>query len=83
MRRRTEAVSVPITARALIQRLNRRLRHDNAKLCATRSNQDRPRQGDYYIVDLTINGVVGWDVDPEALGRELGALQPWERVVNR
>ena len=72
-------VTAPVSMRALIQRINRKLRPDHQRLqCA------RPRAassvGKYFITDFNRNWIVGQRVNPEALGRELGALAEWEHV---
>ena len=36
--------------------------------------------GRYFVVDLKRNVVAYSDVDLEQLGRELGVLQPWEKL---
>jgi len=72
---------VPVTMRALIQRINRILAKDTEKLKIPRSNRARQELGEFYVLDLRINGVLQKHVDPEELGRELGVLQDYERVV--
>jgi len=37
--------------------------------------------GEYFVVDIATNTVVEKQVDPEDMGRELEALQPFEEVV--
>ncbi len=75
--RMTKKPTMPVTARALIQRINRKLTAEGQRLKAPRG---RPHGGDYFIVHVTRHAVTRTDVDLEALGRELGALQPWERL---
>jgi hypothetical protein len=36
--------------------------------------------GRHYVLDWNDNVITQNDVDPEALGRELGVLKPWEEV---
>jgi DDE superfamily endonuclease len=38
--------------------------------------------GDFYVLDYRSNAITTKGVDPEAYGREIGALQAWERVVS-
>lgn len=71
---------VPVTMRALIQRINRRLTKDEEHLKSIRGERFRHELGDYYIVDLNRNAIVAKQVDPEELGRTLGVLRPFERV---
>jgi hypothetical protein len=70
---------VSVSNRALVQRINRKLRPDCEAL-----KKARPRWwnelGDYYIVDYNRNWIVAKDVDIEDLGRELGVLQPHETM---
>jgi hypothetical protein len=35
----------------------------------------------YYVINVRINGLVGPDVDPDAMPRELGVLKEYEQVV--
>lgn len=71
---------VPVTTRALIQRINRKLKPEQERLKTLRGDRWRGDLGDYFVVDFFTNRIVAQHVDPEKLGRELGVLQPWERV---
>jgi hypothetical protein len=74
---------VPVTMRALLQRLNRKLYHDGLVL---RKRRGKPRThshwrlGKYYIVDLDHGIVVRAQVRPEAWGRKYGVLADFEEV---
>jgi hypothetical protein len=72
---------VPVTARALVQRINRALSKDSEVLKATRGSQAVQDLGDFYVLDVRGNSVVRKDVDIEALGRKLGALRDFEVLV--
>jgi hypothetical protein len=72
---------VPITTRALVQRINRALGKRDEVLKITRGERARSDLGDFYVLDVSMNAVVSKDVDPEELGRKLGVLKEWERVV--
>jgi hypothetical protein len=72
---------VPVTMRAVIQRLNRHLAHRDEKLKAYRGERDRFNMGDYYIIDVSENVVLVKDVDPEQKAREAGVLKAWEKVA--
>jgi hypothetical protein len=72
---------VPVTLRAVNQRINRRLAAENQVLKAMRGERARQTMGDYIVVDDR-NRILHHDVDPEALARELGALADWEEVVS-
>jgi len=68
---------VPVTQRAVIQRINRKLTGMGQRLCATELGW-RHALGRYYVRDGT--GVVRKDVDLSELARELGVLAPFERI---
>lgn len=78
---RNRARTVPVTMRALIQRINRALLKNDEKLKATRGGRMQTDYGDYYTLDFRLNAVIRGDVDPEELGRELGVLRPYEHVA--
>jgi hypothetical protein len=69
---------VGISKRALIQRINRKLRREDEQLRAARGGRDHQNLGDYYVIDYRGNFVTRKDVNIVTLGRELGVLQPWE-----
>jgi hypothetical protein len=73
--------AVPVTMRALVQRINRKLAKEGEKLKASRGGRDVAAVGDYYLVDLEANAVCGTFVDPEVLGRKIGVLAQWEHVA--
>ena len=73
--------TVPITIRALVQRINRKLAEDGEVLKAPRGARALQELGDYYILDINLNAVLHKDVDVEELGRELGALKDYEHVA--
>jgi len=74
--------TVPVSLRALIARINRKLRADDQMLKATRGERARGDLGDFYLLDFNRNIIRDQRVDPEELGRELGVLKPWETVKN-
>lgn len=67
---------VPVTVRALEQRLDRLLAAEGKKLRRTKGEIALRDLGPYYI--LHDNSVT--PVDLEKLGRETGALEPHERL---
>ena len=73
--------AVPVTMRALVQRINRALAQDDEALKKTRGARAIQELGDYYVLDFNRNALVEKDVDPEEFGRELGVLQDYERLV--
>ena len=70
-----------MTMRALLQRVNRKLKKENEMLCKARERAKRYGVGDYYKLDFYRNIISEQGVDPEELGREMRVLRPWERVV--
>jgi hypothetical protein len=74
---------VPVTMRALIARINRRLAVDHMQLKASRGQRMRLDVGEYYVLNTRLNGIMHHyrDCDPEDLGRELGVLKSYEQVV--
>lgn len=75
-----KAITVPISERALVQRINRALAKDGETLRKARSAQTAASVGEYFILDTTKNSVARTDVDLVALGRKLKVLAPYERV---
>jgi hypothetical protein len=68
--------------RALIQRINRKLKREYRRVCVCRPNsQGWSDLGDFYVVDIYRNMIVDSFVDPAAYGRHLGVVQPFEEVV--
>jgi hypothetical protein len=72
--------TIPITTRALLQRINRALFKSGKVLKATRGSHMRRDAGDFFILDLSRNKVLTKDVDLQVLGRELGVLKSYEHV---
>jgi hypothetical protein len=71
-------VKVKISRRALIQRINRRLR-PGRKLRVSRGVEEQ-QVGRYYVVDPDEGSVIQRMVDIEGLGRSLGVLRGWEEL---
>jgi Domain of unknown function (DUF6602) len=78
---KSEKVSVPVTLRSVLQRINRKLAKQGEVLKATRGERARSQMGDFFVIDASRNFLVQANVDPEALARELGVLNPWESVI--
>jgi phosphopantetheinyl transferase len=76
-----QAERVPVSLRALIQRINRKLRPQHQALHTHRGRQGRGYLGDYYVIDFNTNYIVAGHVNVEALGRELEVLQEWEYLI--
>ena len=77
---KTKPTKVPVTVHAVIQRINRKLKPNLEALKIARSARLRLDVRQYYIIDHRLNAIQQHNVDPEALGRELGVLKDWEEV---
>jgi hypothetical protein len=71
-----------VTARALMQRINRRLAKDEGSRLLTCRETARGfnELGRYYVVNAQ-NHLAQTDVDLEDLARELDLMKPWETLV--
>jgi hypothetical protein len=94
--KKTAARRVPVTERAIVQRINRLLGGDNApdpwnngpyQLVALRGAAAE-EFGDWVLVPtpnsadvMPLSRIERDNVDLEAFGREIGALKPWEEVA--
>ena len=75
-----EQRKVPVTIRALIQRINRKLsQQPNPQRLMAARGRAQDTLGHYYTVGAA--GVVNVNVDLEQFGRELGVLEQWEELV--
>jgi hypothetical protein len=73
---------VPVSTRALLARLNRKLRHEDlmVKTCAPyRRGYDE--LGDFYVVNTNRNWIAEKNIDLEDFAREYEVLKPWEKLV--
>jgi hypothetical protein len=75
------SMKASVSTRAVVQRINRVLKHDMQMLKATRGEKMRQAVGDFHVIDFSINGVTHTNVDPESFARDLGVLKPWEKVA--
>jgi hypothetical protein len=73
-------ILVPLTQRALYQRLARALARDGKRLKKTRAAPARSRVGDYFILNDN-GGIVMHHVDLQQLAREIGVLQTYEQLI--
>jgi hypothetical protein len=80
---RPKARAVPVTKRALLQRINRKLVEEGEVLKTARGEIAQNDLGTFYVLDINKNTVAAHDVDPETLGRKLGVLRPWEHIVDK
>jgi len=82
---------VPVSERALLQRVNRKLADDLEVIKRAKPVRAYVEQGyadpypldtgKFYRVDYRRNFMVEKDVDLEALAREIGALKAWEELA--
>ena len=68
----------PVSTRAVIARINRRLAKDDRQL---RRNRGAWSVGDYYIINMTGNYIDSQNVDLNDLAEELDVLKRYERLV--
>jgi hypothetical protein len=70
----------PITTRALVQRINRKLAPKFEQVRKIREPRAPYTEawGEFFNVDFNRNVVLETSVDLEDLGRELRVLRPWE-----
>ena len=78
---------VPVSERAVIARINRKLKHDGRQLKTKRGRWREDISGPYYILDVDSNSVVSGGqarsrIDLEELARELEVLADYERMEN-
>jgi hypothetical protein len=74
----SKTAKMPVTMRAMMARINRRLGADDQMLRKTRGMRAYSSLGDYYIVNFNRNLIINYRVDPETVAREIGVLMPWE-----
>ena len=65
-----------VTERALLQRINRKLKADGERIIKPR--RPDPELGAFYIVNN--HDVIRRNIDPVKLAREIGCLQTWEKA---
>ena len=73
--------TIPVSKRALVGRINRKLREDGQVLKFTRGERAKLELGDAYIWEPRRALASDTFIDVEWLGRELGVLQSWERLI--
>ena len=74
---------VPVSERALMARLNRKLQHEDRVLKKCRAGNTRAYQelGDYYIIGYPHGGVDSANIDLESWARDYGVLADYEELV--
>jgi hypothetical protein len=73
-------VKIGVSVKALVARINRKLKPDDEKLHRSRSPRMVIDVGEYYVVRWPVGGVVLDHLDLEDYARELGVLQPYEEL---
>jgi hypothetical protein len=77
----TRSEKLPISPRAAIQRINRKLATmDSRRLKTYRGGKWESDLGKYYLVDVERSAIVRGHVDLEAFAKELEVLAGYERV---
>ncbi len=72
---------IAIDKRALIDRVNRRLKKNNQRLYRAKGANMLKDLGACYIVDLSKEHVAQRHVKLEKFAREIGALKPYEYIM--
>jgi len=73
---------IPVTERALVGRIQRKLQQRGEKLKKCPQNSRWHNQlGNYYVVDVYRNSIECTDQDLAKLGTELGCLKPYETLA--
>lgn len=76
----TPKALVPVSKRALVQRINRKLAAEDKILRASVGAQAADL-GAYYTIDTNRNAITGKSIDLETYGRKIGALADFEKLV--
>jgi hypothetical protein len=74
--------NAPVSRRALLARVNRKLAHQEERLCRTRSLRAQFDLGDYYIEDTQTPNILDHHIDLELTAKVLGVLKPYERLAD-
>jgi hypothetical protein len=72
------AIKVPVSERAVMQRINRLLAKDGEMLKKSRPSKFHNRLGDFYRLDVQHNAIIEMNVNLEALAQEKNVLAKWE-----
>lgn len=72
---------IPVSSRALLQRINRILANEGEIVKKARSRAETT-VGEYFRIDIQGNYVVGTHIDLEELGRKIDALHSFEELVD-
>ena len=77
---RKKPLLVPVSRRALFQRINRALAKKGGRLRAYCGGRPEPSLGEFYIVDTDRDLPIEGNCDLKELGKRLGVLKPYERL---
>jgi hypothetical protein len=78
MHKRSSGRKVPVSERAVLQRLHRALAQQGQMIRRTRGT-DYNDTGAYHCIDIHRNSLKASHVDPEKCSRDAGVLRPRER----
>jgi hypothetical protein len=82
MSKHTQSQTVPVTERALVARINRKLAHQGKALRHSAPNSRQAHDlGAYFAIDVNRNVVTASWIDLEKWGNGLGCLKPWESLA--
>jgi hypothetical protein len=74
------AKKVPVSERALIARINRKLASREEVLKPNRSSKWESDLGSYYTLNVRLNSIVSKHLDLETVAKEEGVLKAHERL---
>ena len=73
----------PVTRRALVQRVNRKLKLDDRVLRRALGARACQSLGDWYLLDTHRNTIVDTHVDVVRMATELGCMGAWEELADQ
>lgn len=69
-----------ISENAVVKRIKRKLAHDGESVKTNQTYRPGFRAPRFYVYDVARNWITGQFDDVESYARELGVLQPYEKV---
>jgi hypothetical protein len=75
---------IPVSERALIARINRRLavKDESLEFRKSRSEYMRREWGAYHVLNTRLGVIRGWkDINLESFAKKCGALKPYEKLA--
>jgi hypothetical protein len=73
---------LPVSKRAVLQRINRKLRKNMEMVRTLRGHRWQSDGGRFFRVDLDRNVLIQKHVDLDQLAKDLGVLYPYEEIVD-